>query len=306
MGAVACKHSLLLFSISIEQVFVAIVYKVHCEKNIISRIQSVTMEQHRQSFVFSDRDEKIARSGNHVAIWENDERIEKVKIISIPQYMDKYLYDPFQPDGYGMGLKKANSTKRKVSGEISKRLRNGTVGDVGLDAEFARECEEKHGLGRERTNADVNELQQNALNRFNAFRLFHQSSNAEMLRANFKKSDYSIWADINLNGEAKYLHGSIDVAYWIDENARHVGIINWYVSENIDMEIFTELQTSPFFGTRRTILQKQQCKLHLLSSILETKYDLTVTAYIVHLKNENYDIHVSDDWNSCSCKLNFL
>lgn len=288
--------------------------KINREKKLqpksgkLKKQKSDKMEKKRQNFVLSDRDESIARSANHVAIWINDLRIGKEDLISIPKYLKNHLYGSFELDFFDMELLKANSKTRLVGSEIVKRLNEKeiTVENTELDDEFVKECEKNHGLGEGKP-CDVEESKQNALKCFQAFRLFYESENAEDFRGNFKenfkKSNYSIWADINLNNEVKYLYGRIDAVYWINETEKHVGIISWCMAEHIDTDKHITLETSPFFDEiPRTLLQKKECESHLFSSILETKYDLKkVTAYIVHLKNENYDIHEVDDWKKCKC-----
>lgn len=265
---------------------------------IVSYIQSVNMESNRQNFVFSNRDKQIARSHHKVKIWEDDLKTIKKNQISIPQYMGRYLYDSFfDPRMVSMVSKKAKSLTHLVTTEISRRLANPELIKVNDLAQAFRGYND--GLGNEKMPCDVNELIQNAIDNFGRFRSFYEQD--DLFSTHFMKSNYSMWSDIRLSNETKCLYGKVDAAYWINEQQRRVGIINWCTSGNLDAEIRIEIRESPFFGSHRTVFQKKQCDLHLCASILETNYDLTVSAYIVNLKSENYDKISVNNWRECQC-----
>lgn len=148
-----------------------------------------------------------------------------------------------------------------------------------------------------------------ALRRFELFRSFYGSKpRAEKLRllkapfaTGFIKSDCSIWADIKLDESLKCLCGTIDATYQIDKGKKHIGIISWNTSECIELPIAITNEKSPFFHSQRTLLQKLQCQSHLQAAILESKYDVTVTANIIHLRDDDFDVHPVDDWRNCEC-----
>lgn len=268
------------------------------------------MERYRQSFVFSERDSKIAHSrGNHkYAVWIDDLPTRNPNsTISVSKFFNEYLSDPLED--FHLEIRKSIRINSFVTSEISKRLTEKSVYDANLDEEFRQRCRERHGLGENVEDFHVDKLQEMTLERFKTFRLFYQSdfrgesfrSLQAPLASGFVKSDYSIWADIQLPAGLKCLCGTIDAAYWIDQSRNHIGIIDWNTSESIERPIPVTNQTSPFFNSERTLLQKSQCKSHLYAAILETKYGLTVTANIVHLRDDDFVIYPVGNWNSCAC-----
>lgn len=266
------------------------------------------MDTYRQEFVLSDRDENVAfcSGNNRYAVWKDDgsnERREAKMIISVSKMISDYLYNPFQPIDFT--LRKSACIQKLVKAEISERLKADRVSSIDLDADFERKCEEKHGLGERASSGDIEELKQKALVIFRAFREFYESGPEDVvipLQKDFIKSDYSIWADINLKGDTntKSLCGTISSIYWNNKDDRHVGMVSWNTSVNIESPIEVTNERSPFLGTERTLLQKSECESHIRASILETKYDLKVTANIVHL-GDGYRIYPVNDWRKCPC-----
>lgn len=214
-------------------------------------------------------------------------------------------------DARQLGIRIAKNLKSLVTSEISRRLEEQSVDTVGLDAAFMERCEERHGLGRNIERHHVDQLKVMALKRFEAFRMFYGlDPGAENLRSleapfasGFIKSDYSIWADIIIkqNCVEQYLCGTLDAAYWINESANKIGLIIWNTSDNIESSIRIMNRKSPFSNSDRTLLQRCKCQSHLLASILETKYNFTVTANIVHLRDHNFVICPVEDWRNCEC-----
>lgn len=236
--------------------------------SIVKKSKLSKMENYRQSYLFSERDSRIAycKGNGHHAVWENDSITKKENTISVSKLLDLYLFS-CDIDFTSLSVRKSKNITSLVTTEILERLQQKNVDDVGLDGLFERKCEEKHGLGPNCDADDVAEVREMALNCFRSFRSFYDP-NAESLRSlqthfaqNFIESEYSIWADIKLDENLKCLCGTIDAIYWINKDKKHVGIITWNISKRGKPIMHEGLP-----------LQRRKCQLHLYASILVTKY----------------------------------
>lgn len=247
------------------------------------------MEDYQQSRIFSERDNKIAycRGNHHYAVWENDLKTKKKNTITVSNLLNGY-FNFCDINFAAPHVRKSKSVRFLVTSEILERLQQNNVRDDGLDEHFARKYEEKHGLGPDCDAADVAEVIRMASNCFQSFRSFYECD--PNFAENFIKSEYSIWADIQLklNENLKCLCGTIDAIYWIDKSKNHVGIIDWNTSEH------SEHSEDEHEGS-----QWRKCRSHLHASILETKYGLTVTANIVNLKGSGFDVNPVKAWKDC-------
>lgn len=286
--------------------------RAKCTKST-KKAKKSRMEKYRQSNVLSIRDVAIGYcKGNHrYAVWEDDSN-KKENTISVLKIIDEHLYFYYAHTPFS--VRKEMRLKFLVTGEISERIEQKNVDVISLDEMFMEKCGKNHGLGPTVDSECIDELKEMAYNRFKALRSFYTAHpNSEKLRslqppfaANFIKSDYSVWADIELNGSRKCLCGTIDAIYWIDKSEKHVGIISWNTFEHFETPMEIQHEQSPFFPGSRTLLQRRQCQSHLHAAILEIKYGFIVTANIVNLKDDGFDIDRVTNWRACQCWNNSL